>query len=132
MKFYSNVIISPLPEHKYILLEEYRYKDVVVPVGFVTNGADIPRLFWSFYPPNRSDYLPAVIVHDWLCSEAKRLGDDSLYEKADEYFKEILVALGIDDVDVFVLWGGVRFYSKFIRPFSLGEHRGKVKKNKPF
>ena len=68
MEEYKNLIISPLPEHKYILEEEYRYKDVVVPIGFVTDGADIPRLFWSFYPPNRSDYLPAVIVHDCLCS----------------------------------------------------------------
>ena len=108
MKFYSSVEISPLPEHKYFLLKEYRYRDVVVPVGFVTNGADIPRLFWSIYPPNRSDYLPAVIVHDYLCSIRE-------YEKADKYFKEILVALGISDFDVFVLHGGVRFYSLYVR-----------------
>jgi hypothetical protein len=108
MKFYSDLILTPLPEHKYILLEEYRYKDVVVPVGFVTNGADIPRVFWSFYPPNKSDYLPAVVVHDYLCS----IGE---YEKADRYFREILVALGSSVFDVFVLWGGVRLYSKYIR-----------------
>jgi hypothetical protein len=125
MKFYADVVVSPLPEHKYILIEEYIYKDVVVPVGFVTNGADIPRLFWSFYPPNRSDYFPAVIIHDYLCFIRE-------YEKADRYFKEILKALGIGSFDVFVLWGGVRFYSKFIRPFSLGEHRGKMKNKKHF
>jgi hypothetical protein len=123
MKFYRDVVVSPLPEHKYILVEEYVYKDVTVPIGFVTNGADVPRVFWSFYPPNRSDYLPAVLVHDYLCS----IGE---YEKADRYFKEILVALGIGGFDVFVLWGGVGFYSKFIRPFSLGEHRGKMKNKK--
>jgi len=109
MKFYNNVIVSPLPGHKYILEEESRYKEVVVPVGFVTNGADIPRVFWSFYPPNRSDYLPAVIVHDYLCSVRE-------YEKADRYFREILEALGISEFDIFVLHGGVRFYSIFIRP----------------
>jgi len=109
MRFYRDVVISPLPEHKYILNEEYRYRDVIVPIGFVTNGADIPRVFWSFYPPNRSDYLPAVVVHDYLCN----IGE---YEKADRYFREILVALGISDVDVFVLWGGVRFYSIYLRP----------------
>jgi hypothetical protein len=109
MKFYSSVVISPLPEHKYILLEAYTYKDVTVPVGFVTNGADIPRIFWSFYPPNRSDYLPAVVVHDYLCS----LGE---YEKADRYFKDILKALGTSEFDIFVLHGGVRFYSICVRP----------------
>jgi len=109
MKFYSDVILSPLPEHRYMLVEEYRYRDVVVPVGFVTNGADIPRVFWSFYPPNRSDYLPAVVVHDYLCS----IGE---YDKADRYFREILEALGIGDFDIFVLYGGVRFYSIGVRP----------------
>ena len=108
MKFYRDVVLSPLPENKYILVEDYRYRDVVVPVGFITNGADIPRLFWSIYPPNRSDYLPAVLVHDYLCS----IGE---YEKADEYFREILVALGISFFDVFILYGGVRFYSLYVR-----------------
>ncbi|SFV63525.1 hypothetical protein MNB_SV-14-1023 [hydrothermal vent metagenome] len=107
-------------------MEEYRYKDVVVPVGFVTNGADIPRVFWSFYPPNRSDYLPAVIVHDYLCWMAKKTDDDTLYEKADEYFKEILEALGISEFDVFVLHGGVRFYSVCVRPFVKKWCRGKI------
>jgi len=108
MKFYSNIDVSPLSNHRYILNREFRYRDVVVPVGFVTNGADIPRVFWSFYPPNRSDYLPAVIVHDYLCSFQE-------FEKADRYFKEILIALGISDFDVFVLWGGVRIYSLYMR-----------------
>ena len=109
MKFYSSVVISPLPDHSYVLERAYRYRDVVVPRGFVTNGADIPRVFWSIYPPNRSDYLPAVIVHDYLCSVGE-------YDKADRYFREILVALGVSSFDVFVLWGGVRFYSICIRP----------------
>lgn len=111
MKFYKNVIVSPLPNHKYMVKSDYRYKDVLVPVGFVTNGADVPRLFWSFYPPNRSDYLPAVLVHDYLCSIEE-------YEKADKYFKEILEALEINKFDVFVLWGGVRFYSLYVRELS--------------
>jgi hypothetical protein len=109
MKFYSNVLLSPLPEHKYMLQKEFRYKEVMVPVGFVTNGADIPRAFWSFYPPNRSDYLPAVLIHDYLCSVEE-------YEKADKYFKEVLEQLGIGKISIYILWGGVRIYSKFVRP----------------
>ena len=119
MRLYIDVVVSPLPEHRYILDEEYRYRDVIVPVGFVTNGADIPRIFWSFYPPNRSDYLPAVIVHDYLCSVGE-------YDKADRYFREILEALNISSFDVFVLWGGVRFYSVFVRPILKKCCRGKI------
>jgi len=110
MRFYKELIISPLPEHKCMILEEYRYKDIVVPVGFVTNGADVPRVGWSFYPPNRSDYFPAVVIHDYLCSKHQ-------YAKADKCFKEILEQLGVSKFDIAVLYGGVRFYSRFIRPF---------------
>jgi len=109
MNFYKNIVISPLPKHKYMIKREIKYKNTIIPVGFVTNGADIPRLFWSFYPPNRSDYLPAVVVHDYLCSVEE-------YQKADRYFEEILKALGIKKKDVLILWGGVRFYSLVVRP----------------
>ena len=80
-----------------------------MPKGFITNGADIHRVFWSFYPPNKSDYFPAVVVHDYLCCIKE-------YEKADRYFKEILEQLGIKKRDVLILWGGVRFYSLAVRP----------------
>ena len=41
-----------------IVVYEYRYKDIAVPEGYETNGADIPRLFWSWTPPlNLSIYL---------------------------------------------------------------------------
>ena len=109
MNFYEKVVVSPLPRHKYMIVREIRYKDILIPTGFVTNGADIPRVFWSFYPPNRSDYLPAVVVHDYLCSRRE-------YEKGDMYFKEILEQLDIKKRDVLILWGGVRFYSLAVRP----------------
>ena len=108
-RLYEELILSPLPKHRYKIRREIRYKDVIIPVGFETNGADIPRAFWSIYPPNRSDYLPAVVVHDYLCF----LED---YEKADRYFKEILEVLAVSVFDVYVLWGGVRFYSICVRP----------------
>ena len=34
-------------------------------------GANVHRLFWSIIPPFKSKYLPAVIVHDYLCKENK-------------------------------------------------------------
>ena len=67
-KLYSNCVISPRAQDVYRIVKEFRYKDVTVPVGYETNGADIPRIFWSIFPPNRSTYLPAVIVHNYLCS----------------------------------------------------------------
>ncbi|HIE98682.1 MAG TPA: DUF1353 domain-containing protein, partial [Fuerstia sp.] len=40
---------------------------VVVPAGFVSDGASIPRLFWAIIgPPIGSSHLLPAIVHDYL------------------------------------------------------------------
>jgi len=102
---YTQVKLQPLKSHKFKLLDDLRFKDVVVPKGYKTNGADIPRLFWSIYPPNRSDFLPAVIIHDYLCDKGE-------YRKADDLFEECLKELGVKRFDVVVLVGAVRLYHK--------------------
>ena len=38
---------------------------VVVPAGFVTDLASIPRVFWSLLPPDDAYTFPAI-VHDYL------------------------------------------------------------------
>ena len=41
-------------------------KKIVVPKGFVTDGASIPQIFWVFLPTWGS-YSRAAVVHDYLC-----------------------------------------------------------------
>jgi hypothetical protein len=41
------------------------YKEVTVPVGFVTDFASIPRLFWSLLRPD-GNYAYAAVLHDYL------------------------------------------------------------------
>lgn len=106
---YSDVQIHPLREHKFYVMSNIRYKDVVVPSGYRTNGANAPRLLWSVYPPNRPDYLPAVIFHDYMCDCAKTYED---YKKADDYFEEILIYLQVNKFDILMLVGAVRIYHK--------------------
>ena len=102
---YTQVKLQPLKSHKFKLLDDLSFKDVVVPKGFKTNGADIPRIFWSIYPPNRSDFLPAVIIHDYFCDKGE-------YKRADDLFEECLKELGVNRFDVVVLVGAVRLYHK--------------------
>jgi len=118
---YADVIVTPLNEHRYEVQEPLSYKDVIVHAGYRTNGADIPRIFWSIIPPNRSDILPAVIIHDYLC-------DMGLYSKADRYFREVLELLEVDTKSVLILHLGVSIYTKFIRPI-IGVFMSKKKSN---
>ncbi len=102
---YNNISITPRPNDKYKVIKEFIYKDITIPINYHTNGADIPRFLWIFWPPNRSTYLPAVIVHDYLC-------DNQEYKKADKYFKEILETLNMSKITIFVFYYGVRLYHK--------------------
>ena len=106
MAYYAQVKLQPLKSHKFKLLEDFTYKDVVIPKGYETNGADVPRILWVIFPPNKTDYLPAVIVHDYLC-------DLEQYKKADNYFESCLLELGVDKSDIKYLVAGVRLYHRY-------------------
>jgi len=102
-KIYKEVAVRPMHKDRFKLLKEFKYKDVVVPEGYETNGADVPRIFWVFFPPNRADYLPAVIVHDYLC-------DLQNYAMADKYFEELLEELEVRVSTRKIMSNSVRFY----------------------
>ena len=56
------------------------YKPVTVPVGFVTDFASIPRIFWSALRPD-GDYGYAGIIHDylyWVQPVGRKTADETL------------------------------------------------------
>jgi hypothetical protein len=75
--------VSPLTSGNFVLLEDFAIDDIVIPKGYTTNGANIPRILWSIVPPFKVQNLPAVVVHDWLC-------DKKEYKEADLMFKRLL------------------------------------------
>jgi hypothetical protein len=73
--------------NRYMVEEDFKpvnsYQDILVPKNYLTNGADVPRIFWFLIPPFKPKYLAAVIVHDYLC-------DLDYYRLADDVFEEML------------------------------------------
>lgn len=76
--------LIPTPNNTFILGESFQYKDVIIPFGFITNGADVPRIFWIFFPPFKPKYMKAILIHDFLIKKGQ-------IEKANQYFKELLL-----------------------------------------
>lgn len=103
---YSDVSVTPLRGNKYKVNTQIHYRDIIVPEGYRTNGASIPRIFWSIFPPNKSDCLPAVIIHDYLC-------DLEDYAKADLYFNDALAELDVPKTCRVVMVYAVRLYHKY-------------------
>lgn len=75
-------------DNKFVLELPYQVKNVLIPKGYKSNGANIPRIFWSLIPPNKPKYQPAIMIHDYLC-------DKEMYKLADDLFEEVLFDIEI-------------------------------------
>jgi len=70
--FKTPMVASPTVDGKYWVLQEplvYIHPKTnqrfVVPRGFVTDLASVPRLFWTAFPPC-GKYTTAAVLHDYL------------------------------------------------------------------
>jgi len=85
---------------------ESREGDVIapvdVPVGFVTDFASIPRVFWSVLRPD-GDYTYPAIIHDFLYWDQSRSRDIS-----DEIFRLAMKDFGIDRITSTTIYEAVR------------------------
>ena len=78
--------------------------EVVVPKGFVTDLASIPRIFWSILPTDGVYTFPAI-VHDYLYWTQ----DPAISrETADLIFKYGMEDMKVGDVTVFAIYNVVR------------------------
>lgn len=96
--------VKPTEITLYRLLETYKYKDIIVPKGFVTDGASVPRLFWGIMPPVHRYFLAAV-VHDYLLYTGHNR------RSADRVFGDALKEHGISGVKRWVMYRAVRAHA---------------------
>jgi hypothetical protein len=91
---------------EYELLAPFDCGEVVVPAGFRTNGASIPRVLWPFLgSPFGPDVIGAAFEHDY----AYRFGVPSQRE-ADRRFLATLRRDGIGQARSRLMWLGVRAF----------------------
>ena len=112
-KFTRPLIVSPLPDGKrWVLREEFSYDigskgsgdSVIVPVGFVTDFATVPRLFWTVYP-KWGKYGNAAVVHDYLYWE-----QFFSRKRTDEIFLEGMIVLGVSKRDRKTIYHSIRLF----------------------
>jgi hypothetical protein len=90
--FTDELIVCPLPdgrrwrlykEFDYHIGSEYSDYFVHVPLGFITDFASVPSLFWALIPPT-GKYGAAALVHDYLYQSkmVSRMTADSIFYEA--------------------------------------------------
>lgn len=118
--------VEAVDERNWKLLEEFDYyigeldsdEYVSVPVGYETDFATIPQIFWSIIPP-WGKYGKAAVIHDFLCTDGYyfRVVDGAKLQvpvtrkEADDIFLEAMTVLGVDEVTRTAMYAAVRAYA---------------------
>ena len=119
---YSNHASSLFEKDFWVVKKEFRYyidgdsnKLVIVPRGFLTDGATVPRLFWGLIPP-WGRYGQAVVLHDYLC-EFLGYWENGQWvtitrKDADRIFDQAMVDLGVSSTLRRTMYMAVSFYTQ--------------------
>lgn len=68
----GQLLLSPGGAYQWTVVRAWRYAmagqdvHIIVPAGFQSDLASVPRLFWAIVPPY-GKHLEASIMHDYLC-----------------------------------------------------------------
>lgn len=114
--FTEALMVSPLKNGKqWVTRREFIYDvgeegsgDVVsVPIGFITDFASVPRLFWTILP-KWGKYGNAAVIHDYLYMSQERSRKES-----DDIFYEGMVVLGTNKIIAKIMYYAVRIFGGF-------------------
>ncbi|MEQ9406890.1 MAG: DUF1353 domain-containing protein [Fuerstiella sp.] len=100
------------PLYQPIWLSEGVEFRVIVPEGFVSDGASIPRWLWPVLgPPVGNRHLIPAIVHDWLCVRGETYHERVL---SDAVFFKLLAEYEVPRWKRTVMYLAVRCYGRFV------------------
>jgi len=134
-RLYRKLKVSPVWSRRYMLDEDYTVRGWLVPKGFLTNGANVPKISYPALPPNDPLVFPAVVCHDYLCdvvktkiNEGHEIDAIRSFKLANQEFNEIMKYLEISTFRRATYYIGVSVHTSVIRPIVLFYYRKTGKK----
>ena len=101
--------LQPLPlrgwfqARRWLLLEDWQYRGIVIPKGFITDGASVPRILYWLFEPTGILFIPAIL-HDYFYATKSVSRAD-----ADRIFRENVIKEGCW-LAGWLAWIGVRLF----------------------
>jgi hypothetical protein len=94
----------------------------VVPRGFKTDLASIPRILWPLFSPNDYDVIAPAVLHDWQYCCVKEVSR----QKADDVFYYSLIWHGMSWPKAYIYYLSVRAggESSYKHGEAIAEHEG--------
>lgn len=89
---------------------------VTIPAGYLTDGATVPKIFWSIIPP-WGPYADPVVLHDLLCEYLSIVEDGRIVKitraQCDQIFNEAMKCVGVPSFKRKLIYAGVSAYRAF-------------------
>jgi hypothetical protein len=109
--FDSSLVVRRASDQLWEVVEPLAYRGrwdtFVIPAGFLTDFASVPRLVvWLI--PRFGRYTMAAVLHDWLVTTGLATGVVSSRD-ADGLFRRVLRELDVPPVRRWLMWTGVRW-----------------------
>ncbi|WP_434052606.1 MAG: DUF1353 domain-containing protein [Roseibium sp.] len=76
-----------------------------VPAGMKTDGASVPRVAWSLFPPFAGKYLKAAVVHDRYCDTMQET-----WQRTHRVFFDAMLTSGVDKLSAKTMYAAVRLF----------------------
>lgn len=103
---YSQLKVTKISHRKWKLLEDWETPFGLVPKGFISNGANVPRIFWAVMSP-AGRLFEASILHDYLYIVGIRTKKWS-----DLAFKRTAIAFGLGRVKATIAYYAVYLFGR--------------------
>ena len=108
--FSGNVELNELNETEWTLKEDVSFTNehfkIFVKSGFITDGASIPKLFWSIVgSPLEADLLLPAIIHDGLYTNETLSRD-----VCDDLLREMLLLNCVSQLKANLIYSAVRMF----------------------
>jgi hypothetical protein len=107
----GSLTVSRVDAERWSLVDDLvyhgRWERFVVPAGFRTDFASVPRVV-TWLIPRFGAYTLAAILHDWLVSTGIRTGAVTA-RQADGIFRRVMRESGVPVLRRWLMWAGVRW-----------------------
>lgn len=113
-RFIGRCVSEGVAPYRWRLVEDFGYESragliVLVPAGFETDFASVPRLLWPIIPLTDAVYDKAAVLHDFAVRNRRALGF-SLME-CHRLFREVLLFTGTGHFKSAVMFSAVVLFN---------------------
>ncbi|WP_429098079.1 DUF1353 domain-containing protein [Aeromonas veronii] len=110
MNKFTQPVLVPVDDKNWELHEEYYVKtsrvSFIIPKGFLTDLASVPKIVWNIYPPFGL-YTGAAVAHDYIYRTPQMR---QTREEADAVFLELMHLAGVRDTKAQLMHLAVRAF----------------------